>query len=326
MGTGERSPSQALIHRPRLGPDRPPVAGPFSIRSSWISTAIQPALQRSTDGRVLNVFPSAAYLANQCGDVLALVSSEVGPGPLAIVLPIDRGFFDRSLRPGHSVQFADKEIRSGRLSIQLTGRPWPARPSWEAIQSPSLLTAGLPILRQSIASFAPPGSLAALLNPVQAGETRFVNEIRRRSGPFLSALADCASQFDPPAESAVHNLETTAAGLGGLGTGFTPAGDDFLLGAIYSVWTWAPEASALILSEAIADAGAPRTTTVSAAYLRAGAVGAAGMDWHRLIGAWAAGDEAASAAAVSRLCRIGHTSGADALAGFALGVERFVQS
>src|SRR3972149_1566409 len=52
---------------------------------------------------------------------------------------------------------------------------------------------------------------------------------------------------------------------------------------------------------------------------RAGAVGAAGMDWHHLVEAWAAGDEAASAAAVNRLCRIGHTSGADALAGFALG-------
>ena len=314
------------MRRPRLGQDRPPVAGSLSIRSSWISTSIQPALLRSTDGTVLNVFPSAAYLVNQGGDVLALVSSEVGPGPLAIVLPIARGFFDRSLRPGDSVQFADRQIRSGRLTIQLTGRPWPARPSWEAIQSPALLRAGLPFLRQSIASFAPPGSLAALLSPVQAGQTRFVNELRRRSGPFLSALVHCIRQLSPPAEIAVHNLETTAAGLAGLGTGFTPAGDDFLLGAIYSVWAWAPESSALVPSGAIANAGAPRTTTVSGAYLRAGAVGAAGMDWHHLVEAWAAGDEAASAAAVNRLCRIGHTSGADALAGFALGVESFIQS
>jgi len=309
-----------LSHAGRPAPARPPVVESDSIQSSWISTAIQPALERSTDGRVLNVFPSTAYLKNQSGDVLALVSSEVGPGPLAVVLAVDRGFFERSLRPDEAVRFGDKEIRSGRLTIRLGGRPWPARPSWEAVRSPAVVKAGLPSLRQAVSRFAPPGSLAALLNPTQAKETRFVDEIRRRSGPFLSALVRCARQPGPPADGAVTHLESTAAGLAGLGAGFTPAGDDFLLGAIYSVWAWATEASAGDLADVIAEAAAPRTTTVSGAYLRAGAAGAAGPGWHRLIAALAAGDQAAMSSSVSRLCRIGHTSGADALTGYVLGL------
>ncbi len=315
-----------MSRAPRLAPARPAKAADDSIRSSWISTAIEAALERSTNGRVLNVFPSTAYLANQVGDVLALVSREVGPGPLAVVLSVDRGFFERSFRPEEAVQFGDGEIRSSQLTIRLDGRPWPARPRWESIQSQSVLKTGLPLLRRAVTRFAPPGSLAALLNPAPVEETRFVAEIRRQSGPFLSALVRYARQPGPQEDGAVDDLRSTAAGLSGLGSGFTPAGDDFLLGAIYSVWAWAPEASARNLADMIADAAVPRTTTVSGAYLRAGAVGAAGAGWHRLITAWAAGDQAAMSACVNGLCRIGHTSGADALAGFALGVESLVES
>jgi hypothetical protein len=111
-----------------------------------------------------------------------------------------------------------------------------------------------------------------------------------------------------------------SAALAGLGGGFTPAGDDFLLGAIYALWATRPESAALPLAEAIAEGAAPLTTRVSAAYLRAGARGAAGQAWHSLVETLAGGGAEAITFAVTRLARIGHTSGADALTGYVLSL------
>jgi hypothetical protein len=153
---------------------------------------------------------------------------------------------------------------------------------------------------------------------------------RRRNTPPISPLPFGAGALCPAARCAGRWRGQTSPGdhgrTAGIGAGFTPAGDDFLLGAIYSIWAWAPEATARRLSDAIADEAAPRTTTVSGAYLRAGAAGAAGAGWHSLVAALAASDPTAMSSAVGRLCRIGHTSGADALTGFAVGVESLVPS
>jgi hypothetical protein len=75
------------------------------------------------------------------------------------------------------------------------------------------------------------------------------------------------------------------------------------------------------LALAIAAAASPRTTTASTAYLLAAAAGAAGEAWHDLVTGIAQGDEPVWEGAVGRLAAIGHTSGADAVAGFLLVVE-----
>jgi hypothetical protein len=66
----------------------------------------------------------------------------------------------------------------------------------------------------------------------------------------------------------------------------------------------------------VAEAGSPRTTTASGAYSAAAAAGAAGEGWHDLIQALGRRDPSAAQTALRGLATIGHTSGADALAGF----------
>jgi len=70
----------------------------------------------------------------------------------------------------------------------------------------------------------------------------------------------------------------------------------------------------------VAKAMAPRTTALSAAYLRAAARGECAAPWHDFFAALtepaAPARRAALAAAVEALFAIGHTSGADGLAGF----------
>jgi hypothetical protein len=166
-----------------------------------------------------------------------------------------------------------------------------------------------------------------------------------------------------------------ARNLAGLGLGLTPAGDDFLLGTIYGLWLKndgaakfqkigaacrggsrtaptsgvgqsknsyhkLPETQRMI--EAITETAAARTTTLSAAWLRAAARGEAGEPWHELLTALRdSGEtavtelvevepveaavtepvEVAVSQAIDRILATGHTSGADALAGFVWGIR-----
>ena len=96
-----------------------------------------------------------------------------------------------------------------------------------------------------------------------------------------------------------------AYALAGYGPGLTPAGDDMLMGVLYGLQVWAIEQrwSDLIVATAV-----PRTTTLSGAFLMAAAAGEASIAWHNLANG--------HANAIEQILAIGHTSGADAWAGF----------
>ena len=109
-------------------------------------------------------------------------------------------------------------------------------------------------------------------------------------------------------------LETGAAQLAGLGGGLTPAGDDFLTGVM--LWAWLAHPSPRSQCRLLVKAAAPRTTTLSAAFLQAAARGECGVAWHVLLAALSEGGDAELATAVQDVLSHGATSGADALAGF----------
>lgn len=104
------------------------------------------------------------------------------------------------------------------------------------------------------------------------------------------------------------DLSTCLAGVKGLagrGSGLTPAGDDVLMGVLYGLWVWHPLREWM---ERIIETAIPLTTTLSANFLRAAADGEAAWPWHDLV--------EGRPHAVGRILSIGHTSGADAWAGF----------
>lgn len=93
--------------------------------------------------------------------------------------------------------------------------------------------------------------------------------------------------------------------LAGRGAGLTPAGDDVLTGVLFALHVWGlPEEWA----RRISAMAATRTTTLSANFLRAAAAGEATWPWHELA--------AGRPRAVDHILAVGHTSGADAWAGF----------
>ena len=100
--------------------------------------------------------------------------------------------------------------------------------------------------------------------------------------------------------------------LAGLGPGLTPAGDDYLLGIMASLWL---TKNTNFLHE-IAWISSQKTTSLSAAYLMAGAKGEFAEYWHHLAKAILCQDPKILRKNISNFIQIGASSGRDALAGF----------
>jgi len=109
-------------------------------------------------------------------------------------------------------------------------------------------------------------------------------------------------------------LQDGAARLAGLGNGLTPAGDDFLIGVM--LWAWLAHPTPQSFCGAIVESAAPRTMTLSAAFLRAAARGECDAAWHQLLAALATATNDELASVIERVLAHGATSGADTLAGF----------
>ena len=138
---------------------------------------------------------------------------------------------------------------------------------------------------------------------------------------MLQALLATARPGAAELVKGLHALDAARASAGaralaGVGGGLTPAGDDFIVGALLAAWAGLYGVGAETLGPGVVDAAAPRTTTLSAAYLRAAAHGECIVHWHTLVQALLHADEPGLRAAVQSLVSVGHTSGADALAGF----------
>lgn len=100
-------------------------------------------------------------------------------------------------------------------------------------------------------------------------------------------------------------------GLSGRGSGLTPTGDDVLMGIVYGLWVWHPYRFRRTRREwmkMIPATAVSRTNTLSANFIRAAVDGEASWQWHDLVNG--------RSYAVERILSIGHTSGADAWAGF----------
>jgi hypothetical protein len=162
-------------------------------------------------------------------------------------------------------------------------------------------------LRGAALRHAPEGSLVGLLSASSQAEGPLAAGVMAEAGRAARALAEGWAGDGA-------RLQAAAARLAGLGQGLTPAGDDWLVGAM--LWAWLAHPDPDRACALVAEAAAPRTTALSAAYLRAAAAGQCSAAWHRLLPALCGGAQAGLEGAAQGVLAAGHTSGADALAGF----------
>jgi hypothetical protein len=289
----------------------PPVHhSPFTIHNSQFPIPHSPF-------PLFQLFDHACNLINAHNDILSLVTPTIGPGPLAIVVEWADGPADRPLlwpewlARDTAVTITPSSLLIGPFRLDVTGAPiWPARPDWEA-------------LRAQQAGWRS-GFTGALVQGAGIGGLRDEeNPLIRQSPPFSfesvlanAAVAGIQMLLVGVAQGDLALCVAGAEKLAGLGEGLTPAGDDFLLGAIYGLWATRPRWGVERVVPALVAAAVPRTTRLSAAWLRAAARGEAAVAWHDLANGLAVNGEEAVATAVSRIQATGHTSGKAALSGF----------
>lgn len=256
--------------------------------------------------RVRAVFERACDLVTRDGDVVALVTPQVGDGPLNIVVDGATGLFS-GLEPGMPVRLEQECLQVGGLRVDLArATVWEPCPDWQALQSRrGAIASRLSLLRALCLRRAPDGSLLALL-----GAPLYADVL---AGIILARAQKAAEALPEGWRGDLERLQGGAVGLAGLGSGLTPAGDDFLGGVM--LWAWLAHPAPDLFCRTLVQAAGPRTTTLSAAFLRATARGECSPSWHVLLAALSAGTEAQIAAALQELLAHGATSGADSLAG-----------
>ena len=290
----------------------PPYSEVFAALS--VSRTVRERLDAGRfDARVLAVFERACNLVTPDGDVVTLATPQVGDGPLNVVVNGTPGFC-AGVGRGASVRLVGDRLQVDALWVDLEGAAvWEPRPDWETLRARrTAIGSWLPHLRALCLRHAPAGSLLALLGGSPPGDTS--------THATLSAARRATAALQEGWAGDPQRLHEGVAGLAGLGSGLTPSGDDLLAGAM--LWAWLAHPTPGTFCRAVARVAAPRTTTLSAALLRAAARGECNAAWHALLAALSMGQREGAgkkiAAAVHEILSHGATSGADSLAGFLL--------
>jgi Protein of unknown function (DUF2877) len=256
----------------------------LEISAISITPTARAWLTDTHEAHVLHVFDRACNLINERREVLSLVSYEIGNGPFNLVLENDVLFSDH-LNLETAISIHADQLQLGNLIINTTSaKLWSPRPDWVMLHTK----------REDI-----------------------LNQIT--SLPITSYLPSLPTHLLSTFSTSIIATDlatsvTTAKQLAGLGQGLTPAGDDFIMGAILAAWIIHPSNMARVLAEEITNTAALLTTSLSAAWLRSAGGGEAGILWHEFFDALITGKDIQLP--ITKVLSVGETSGADALAGF----------
>lgn len=269
-------------------------------------------LKRSTAVSVLHSFDQACNLINQHGEIVSLVTPQLGNGPFAFV--VDMVSFSDWVHVQTAVSTTSSSIILGNLHFDLTNVTiWNPHPNWATLQSETACPRNgvgavwLPkvnAIKKMVAQHLP--KLDGMMSILQ-------EQLHQAQQQFVYAIQSCL--YPVEGGHAGASLQETVSALAGLGNGLTPAGDDFLMGALYGLWATQPQAVVQKWGEVIMETAVSHTTTLSAAWLRAAAKGEATEPWHELCGQLMMEGDGWETA-VKHILATGHSSGADALAGF----------
>ncbi|MBI1877356.1 MAG: DUF2877 domain-containing protein [Chloroflexi bacterium] len=246
-------------------------------------------------GWILGRFERACNLADVEGRVIALTFPEIGNGPFSIVVAGPSDLFE-SLAIGQPARVAAGKLALGSWQIDLISAK-----IWEP----------------QIIHFAQPRYLHPAITNILTSYTAWPHPVGVNS-TINNRLAEAAAQLnrvilEPEGYKRSEKIAQAVGQLAGLGSGLTPAGDDYLVGVMAALWLTGQKA----LLPRMAHMAARQTTTLSAAFLKAAARGEFMEPWHALAQALSAGETGAFSQAIEQVAQFGASSGRDALAGFA---------
>ncbi len=268
-------------------------------------------LEERSPNRILNLFEGVCNLLNSSGSVLSIVTSQDDRGPFAILIdPNDGGDISGLDFRDHAalstpILIKDRHLQLGSLHIVTSGGTiWNPYLDWSQLKS-SRMTAQLDLIREYLKDAAPSDSL---VSPILNG-----NICAEHHERALYLWATMKRDLVIPNSD---EWKEACRDFAGLGPGLTPAGDDFLMGLIYRIWLEKEEKQASSLVSDIVKVAAPMTNTLSRSWLQAASRKQASYPWHRFHRAILDDQSSDILIELNRMLTIGHTSGADALAGF----------
>jgi len=300
------------------------VAHPLTFAVRRVGPVVNRILDRETQGDVSAVFRSAMYV--EAGGALFCVGTDaLEPGPINLITAAPAGFDWREtgLRAHERVLFTRQEFRIGtRFRFPLrAAEPWSPRPHSGAMH-PDAIARGLVALRAGF-SASPPGS----------GIGRFIEPGHVPAAGDREALAAAVSIAEARTWLAcalarpggVLPDAAWARELVGLGSGLTPAGDDFLGGVMIGLHALGHAETGMRLWHEIQPGAGQATNAISRALLGAASEG---LGSESLLAATAAilrGDGPGIRACIPRISRIGHSSGWDTMTGIAATCDCWLQ-
>lgn len=246
-----------------------------NISTNWINNSDQP--------KILHVFDEVCNLINDKREILSIVNAEIGNGPFNLVIQ-EPVLFTKYLDVHSKISIEDKQIKIGDLVISFAyAQAWNPMPKWEALRK----------------------NKNEIINRLSLLQIDIEHEsILQFSNLLTRSLI----------ENDIITAKDITIKLAGLGIGLTPAGDDFLMGAMYATWIIHPQEVAKKITEEIANVAVPLTTSLSGAWLRSAAKGEAGELWHEFFDALIKDEN--MYLPMSKILSVGETSGSDALSGF----------
>lgn len=275
------------------------------VHAKSLTDQVKSWLAASQQVRVLHVFEDVCNLINEEGEVLSVVAQKIGDGPFNLVVEGDILFSDH-LNAESKISIQSNRLTLENLDIKIDqAELWSPHPNWAIL-------------------YAKRNNILNQVTSLPKWKTFIKQEIAASQSVLLARVpgtVQAMTQFMDSLPSAIVNADLpksidSAKQLAGLGQGLTPSGDDFILGALLAAWIIHPRGTARVLAEEITNAAMPLTTSLSAAWLRSAGRGEAGILWHNFFNALLANDPADIQFHIAQLLSVGHTSGADAFAGF----------
>ena len=258
-------------------------------------------LANSRHPRILHVFDHACNLINEHREVLSIVTPQIGNGPFNLVIDDDVLFSEYLNLPAKRlISVFPNQLNLGDLTINTdNAKLWSPRPDWEMLHANTD-----EILNQLISL------------PITTYQARGLDMDFATSVQPYSTTTSPQSLISALSTANIPSSLTITQKLAGLGIGLTPAGDDFIIGALLAAWIIHPLDVARVLAVEVTDVAAPLTTSLSAAWLKSTGKGEAGILWHQFFDALISANHAGVQEAMDKILAVGETSGADALAGF----------
>ena len=284
------------------------------LAQSYSSEAVE-WLRNTKVASVISSFERALNLVDDHGRLISIVAPESRNGPLAIVLLESPESLGQIVFAGAAALVGETSLTIDKITIDFSKtKIWCPRPDWDCVlEGSDDVTKSICDLKPILQCKASCHSLAPVLF-----------SSRYQMDHYCAKASDAAYQIcHGISNSYTQDIVLGVGTIAGLGIGLTPSGDDFLVGIMHALWTVYDSEEAVRLSSIITAAATPRTTILSAAWLREASKGHASESWHDLLYGIVMGHTNDAKRACMRILRIGGTSGADALTGFLFAIQFF---